>query len=647
MSTKGRDDARVDALRERLKGLGYLDAGVDRFVLGSARPAHSPARLALAASVRIGLLAAVLLGPAAAVGLVTRVPALVRGPRDAVVAAVYLGVLFGLAAAAVSFAAALLASWAAARAPDARFFARARRSSTIAGVAVTAGCLGYLTLWWHTAGAASAWASPWWTAFALGLAAAISLVLGHAVAVTAGAVTMALPERGTVPMGAPRRAWRRSLAASAAAFSGAAVLLLVTARDDAAAGVGAPLSVRPSGPPVTVIAIDGFDPALHRRAARTSGGAPGLLEAMAGAGADLAPADTSDPARLWTTIATGVNEETHGVVSLETRRIAGLRGRLASGSLGRVLGAATDALRLTTPAIASGFERRVRTFWEVAEAAGLRTAVVNWWATWPADPSGGRIISDRAILRLERGGPLDAELAPAELYESLRMEWSGLRAAARELAASHFSTHVPDGAVLTGAARDVLIRSAELDGTVVQLGRGANASGALDLLVLYLPGLDIAQHTLLVADAPRPPSELGLRISALERYYAFLDELLRSDFASGLGGERRVFIVAQPGRGQSGDGMLAAVGAGFSARRRASARTVDVAPTILHTLGVPVATDLDGDPIGELFPPELLAKYPVRSVGSYGRRDVVAAGRGGAPLDQETIDRLRSLGYVR
>jgi hypothetical protein len=31
------DDPRVDELRQRLRSLGYLDAGVDRFVLGPAR----------------------------------------------------------------------------------------------------------------------------------------------------------------------------------------------------------------------------------------------------------------------------------------------------------------------------------------------------------------------------------------------------------------------------------------------------------------------------------------------------------------------------------------------------------------------------------------------------------------------------------
>ena len=57
----------------------------------------------------------------------------------------------------------------------------------------------------------------------------------------------------------------------------------------------------------------------------------------------------------------------------------------------------------------------MKTLWEVAANAGLRTAVVNWWATWSAPPGAGIVVSDRAALRLERGGPLNAEIAPAEI----------------------------------------------------------------------------------------------------------------------------------------------------------------------------------------------------------------------------------------
>ena len=65
----------------------------------------------------------------------------------------------------------------------------------------------------------------------------------------------------------------------------------------------------------------------------------------------------------------------------------------------------------------------------MAEDAGLRTAVVNWWATWPAPPGGGIVITDRAVLRLEHGGPLDAEIAPASLYPSLQQAWPAIRQA--------------------------------------------------------------------------------------------------------------------------------------------------------------------------------------------------------------------------
>ena len=88
-------------------------------------------------------------------------------------------------------------------------------------------------------------------------------------------------------------------------------------------------------------------------------------------------------------------------------------------------------LRLTRPSTASGAELRSKTMWEVAADAGLRAAVVNWWATWPASAAGANppiVLSDRATLRLERGGALDGEIAPAALYERLRGEWPAIRA---------------------------------------------------------------------------------------------------------------------------------------------------------------------------------------------------------------------------
>jgi hypothetical protein len=643
-------DPRVDDLRQQLRSLGYLDAGVDRFVLAPASRARRPMTIAVLASLRIGLLGALLLGPAAAVGLGGRMPGLVTGPRDAIVVAVYLGVLFGAAVALAAFGASLAASWMTASArPDAAGLSRrARAVSVAAGAIVTIACLAYLTLWWRTANAGIGWSAPVWTIFALAVAAAISLLLGHAVTVTALTLAMARPGRDALSARVPGASWRTSLVGGGLAFAGAAALLVLTASADTAANPDAPpLTVRPTGTRVTVLAIDGFDDALHERLRPEPGGAApsSLFTVFDSARADLAPSDSRDPARLWTTIATGVRPESHGVEQLETRRVAGVQGRLTADSTGRAIGVASDLLRLTRPAIASNVERRVKTFWEVAAQAGLRTAVVNWWTTWPASDSAGTVISDRAVLRLERGGTLDAEIAPAQLYETLKERWPELRARAQQRAASFFAapgsgTQPP----LPADAHAILLRSAELDTTMMLLAEAVGAD--LDLLVVYLPGLDIAQHTLLTgADVAPAPSELEGRLAALRQYYVYLDSLV-SGPARPLP-DRTVFVITQPGRLHQGAGVLAAAGLGARTGARSQASVLDVAPTILHTLGVPISRSLDGRVADGVFLAEFLAAHPVRHVETYGLRGPIAAAREGKPLDQEMIDRLRSLGYVR
>src|SRR5215472_855715 len=105
------NEERIDELRQRLRALGYLDAGVDRFVLAPARETRGPAGLALHASLRVGLLGGLLLGPAAALGVGARLPGLVSGARDAAVLAVYLAVFFFAAIAAASLVVSLTASF--------------------------------------------------------------------------------------------------------------------------------------------------------------------------------------------------------------------------------------------------------------------------------------------------------------------------------------------------------------------------------------------------------------------------------------------------------------------------------------------------------------------------------------------------------
>ncbi|MGH9409149.1 MAG: hypothetical protein ACRD1V_06820, partial [Vicinamibacterales bacterium] len=284
--------------------------------------------------------------------------------------------------------------------------------------------------------------------------------------------------------------------------------------------------------------------------------------------------------------------------------------------------------------------------------AVLRTAVVNWWATWPAPPTGGIVVSDRALLRLEHGGALDGEIAPSSLYPALEAQWPSIRARAANAAARAF----------TGGDADtiaILRRSGELDASIAGIAQ-ALPSRPLDFFVVYLPGLDIAQNALLGPSAGTlTPSAMAARIAALGSYYPFLDSLLAS-LAEPVAGQT-VLLVTQPGRVQAKTGGLFAVAPTMRARVDADGAmeyspeqvggpgtiftVVDVAPTVWWALGLPLSRELSGKPAADLFGDVLPA--PARYVPTYGRPYVTPAARSGKPLDQEMIDRLRSLGYIK
>jgi len=271
----------------------------------------------------------------------------------------------------------------------------------------------------------------------------------------------------------------------------------------------------------------------------------------------------------------------------------------------------------------------------------LEPAVVNWWATWPATTAGSNppiVVSDRATLRLDRGGGLDGEIAPGDVYDRLRGEWPAIRKEAESAASALPLSSDP-------VVSDALRRAAQVDAVHLAIASRLDAA-ALDLLAIYLPGLDIAQHALLGSGNPVAPSALTARLESLRGYYRFLDTRLAriADPEPG----RLVFLIAQPGRiATITHGLAAAAGEQAASGVALEARATSLAPTILHALGIPMSRELADRPLVQVFTEEFAQRFPVREVESYGRRTLPSGLREGQPLDREMIERLRSLGYVR
>ena len=605
--------ASVEAVREELKRLGYLDSSLDRFVLGGAG-GTTPVRASLRAAARVGLVGGVLFGLAATLAAAGLDRRLLAEPRDLLVLAVYLVVAFALLTGVVALAGGLLAAWAKRLGRE----AGAGLARNV-GLAVALLAMAYVALWWrsHLVGA-----PVLGQAAALALGLLLSLVLGRFASLAAVAVLSAggshLP-----PASLSRRRVLPLVLGATALFAG---VVAVAPRLSGPTGAEAPdYAVVPTGLRVRVLAIDGLERRMVEHLV-ANGEMPALGALLAtGARARLRAEPERVPAIAWTTIATGRGPEAHGIRSADTRRITGLRTPVSldaeRGPFTAALGAATDLLRLTRPQPPSAVLRSVKTFWNVASEKGLRVGVVNWWATWPADAVNGWIVTDRAAFKLEKGGTPDREVHPAEAFDRLR---------------PLLDPSEPD-------------RARRLDRFHFAAARALRKGAPPDLEALYLPGLDIFTMQQLGEAPASDLAGLDSKLAAVRDQYRFVDGLIGEAVAE-LGPKDVLVLVGDPGRLARGgtvaaEGLFVLSGAPVAPGDLGAVSERDVAPTLLHLLGLPKSRELHGRVLEAALSGTFRRDHPVRLVDTYGRRPVARADR--SDFDQDVLDQLKSLGYIQ
>jgi hypothetical protein len=617
MTSERPEVASVEAVREELRRLGYLDRGLDRFVLAGAGGRSALAACARAAF-RVGVAGGVLFGltgALAAVGLDRR---LLQEPRDLLVLTVYLVVAASVGVGVMAFLAGLAAAAAGRRQarPPGPTFARNL------GIAVAILGLVYLALWLRTHLAGAPLLAQ---AAAATVGAGLSLALGRFGTLAAVAVLVAGGLGTRLPEAAVSRHQLRPVLLAAAllfgVFLGAASFF---SRDEAASGPD--FAVVPTGVRVRLVGIDGLERRMTEQMLER-GQMPHLAAILArGASARLQAEPERVPAIVWTTIATGRGPEAHGIQSTGARRLAGLRTAFAFAEdrspFVSALASAADLLRLTRAQPPSAVLRTVKTFWNVASEKGLRVGVVNWWATWPADAVNGYVVSDRAFFKLEKGGPPEREVSPIEDFEKLRP-------------------------LLDASVGDE--RARRLDRFHTAAALRLRAASPPDLEAMYLSGLDIFTMQKLGEAAVADVATLDERLEAVRGYYRFVDGLV-GELTEKLEANELLALVGDPGRlargsAESPEGTLVLVGgpAQKTDLGRVSAR--DIAPTVLHLAGLPKSQELGGAVLEAALDPGFRSAYPVRTVSSYGRRPQTRATE--SAFDRDMLEELRALGYIQ
>src|SRR5437667_3196565 len=395
-------------------------------------------------------------------------------------------------------------------------------------------------------------------------------------------------------------------------------------------------------PRVTVVAIDAASLDLISRAT-AEGRLPNFGRILdAGAVRYLATLHPTSAEAVWAAVATGKLPQKNGVRSAAIYRLAGGGGSvqlLPDYCFAHEL----ERFGFLVEQAHTSATFRTRTLWSILSTNGFSVGVVGWPLTQPAPAVRGYLVSDTYHRVALTASGIDAPSAiyPPELQlEALAAMESATTGAPQVVMASL------GGAGGSGAdpRQETPARTDRVYDRIAQaMARGRPAQVTLT----RYQGLDPIGHYFLRYAVP---SEFGdvtdeerRRLGpVLERHYGVIDEAIGRAMAS-LGPDDLLVVVSGYGMEPLGigkrliervigdpdisgtheaapDGFLLAYGASVArGRQQARASVVDVAPTILYFLGLPIGRDMDGYARTDLFRRSFTEERPITFIPTYDR----------------------------
>jgi predicted AlkP superfamily phosphohydrolase/phosphomutase/tetratricopeptide (TPR) repeat protein len=351
---------------------------------------------------------------------------------------------------------------------------------------------------------------------------------------------------------------------------------------------------------------------------------------------------------LWTSIATGKRADKHGICGFVEPRPD------------------RTGIRPVTST-----SRTCKAVWNILSQNGLKSNVISWFATHPAEPIDGAIVSDRyatlSTIRPENRRPLPGTFHPARLSGPLM----DLVVDPSQIDGQSLLAFVPRAAEIDQDQDDRLVKLAALiarTSTVHAAACRLLREEPWDFTAVYYGGIDQFGHSFMPYHPPRiegvTQRDAELYGEVMSGCYRFHDMMLEALIAYA-GRETTVLLVSDHGflSGRQRPGADAwerpehwhrpfgiACAAGPAIKEGESlygATLLDVTPTILALFGLPVAGDMDGRPWLEI------SEAPTRARRLATWESVAgAAGMHSAELREdpiasaEAIRQLVELGYI-
>jgi predicted AlkP superfamily phosphohydrolase/phosphomutase/tetratricopeptide (TPR) repeat protein len=365
---------------------------------------------------------------------------------------------------------------------------------------------------------------------------------------------------------------------------------------------------------------------------------------------NLATLDPPFSPMLWTSIATGVRPDKHGI-----------------------LGFSEPDSNMHAIRPVSSSSRKVKAIWNILTQKGMKCNVVGWWPSHPVEPINGIMISNhfhKAPKSDQHHWPIaPGTVHPAELSDF----FAHFRIKANELTVQHIQPFVPEYEKVDQDKDHRLESIARITAECSTIHAAATLIMEMepwDLMAVYYDSIDHYSHGYMIYNPPRmkyiSEQQFELYKGVVEAGYRYHDMMLNRLLQ--MAGEEATVIVisdhgfhpdhlrpqflsdepAGPAMQHRDHGIFVAKGPGIRKDERIyGASLLDITPTLLTLFGLPVGQDMDGVPLVQIYENEVeIETIPSwEKVEGYAgmlppeeQTDPIAA--------QEALNQLVELGYI-
>ncbi|MFQ6082102.1 MAG: alkaline phosphatase family protein [Candidatus Aminicenantia bacterium] len=358
---------------------------------------------------------------------------------------------------------------------------------------------------------------------------------------------------------------------------------------------------------------------------------------------------------IWTSIATGKSMVKHGIVDWTY----------------------VNNNNIVVPYRRS--ERRAKTFWNILSEKGIRVGVINWFITFPPEKVNGFMVSEE----FRHGGRRDlSEIKvtyPRGLQKKLHFTFQNKKDFPKILEEEKMPDYrrwewIGEGPKkLAPFFANFVIQEKTVELASLYLYK----KFLVDVFATYFRLIDVVSHFACGYIDPQllekgmeeeKKGEVSKETLALidrafskivEPIYSYSDRIL-GRFLKLTNSQTTFIVISDHGfcfhNGGYGHydtpriphGIILIKGPHIKKRYKIrNAHIYDIAPTILYLLDLPVAKDMDGKVLTEVFEEGFLKKRPIRYIESYEGEVGVKEEERKKVLDEKLLEELRALGYIK